>query len=35
MQFEKKENTKLKSGNTRIFEVKIKEKIYKVEIEEI
>jgi len=35
MQFEKKETTKLKSGNTRIFEVKLEGKIYKVEIEEI
>lgn len=35
MQFEKKETTKLKSGNTRIFKVKLKEKIYRVEIEEI
>ena len=35
LQFEKKETSKLKSGNTRIFKVKIKEKIYKVEIEEI
>ena len=35
MQFEKKETTELKLGNTRIFKVKLKEKIYKVEIEEI
>lgn len=35
LQFEKKETAKLKSDNTRIFKVKIKEKIYKVEIEEI
>jgi len=35
MQFGRKETTKLKSGNTRVFKVKIKEKIYKVEIEEI
>lgn len=35
MQFEKKETAKLKLGDTRIFKVKLKEKIYKVEIEEI
>jgi len=35
IQFEKKETTELKSGNARIFKVKIEEKIYKVEIEEI
>jgi len=35
MQFEKKETTELKSANVRIFKVKLKEKIYKVEIEEI
>jgi len=35
MQFEKKENTESKSGDVRIFKVKLEEKIYKVEIEEI
>jgi biotin-dependent carboxylase-like uncharacterized protein len=35
VQFEKKETTKLKSGSARIFKVKLKEKIYEVEIEEI
>jgi len=35
MQFEKKETTKLKSNNVRIFKVKLEKKIYKIEIEEI
>ena len=35
IQFEKKETIESKSGNTRIFKVKLEEKIYKVEIKEI
>ena len=35
IQFEKKETTKLKSSNARIFKVKLEEKIYEVEIKEI
>jgi len=35
IQFEKKETAESESGNARIFKVKIEEKIYKVEIEEI
>jgi biotin-dependent carboxylase-like uncharacterized protein len=35
MQFEKKETAESKSGNARIFKVKLEEKIYKIEVEEI
>src|SRR5665648_891564 len=35
LQFKKKETIESKSGNARIFKVKLEEKIYKVEIEEI
>ena len=35
MQFKKKETTEPKHGNTRVFKIKLEEKIYKVEIEEI
>lgn len=35
MQFEKKNTPESKSGNVRVFKVKLEEKIYQVEIEEI
>jgi len=35
LRFGKKETTELKSSNARIFKVKLEEKIYKVEIEEV
>lgn len=35
IQFEKKETIESKSGNARIFKVKLEEKIYQVEIEEV
>jgi biotin-dependent carboxylase-like uncharacterized protein len=35
IQFEKKETTEPKHGNARVFKVKLEEKIYQVEIEEI